>query len=271
MPELPEVETIRRGIIPFIVPRQIQSVVIRTPKLRWPISPDLSEKLSGQTIIAVDRRGKYLLLRTATGCLLVHLGMSGYLRILEKPEPPGKHDHADIEFSGGVCLRFNDTRRFGALLWIEGNPLNHPLLASLGPEPLSEEFTGDYLRDRSRGRRLAIKPFIMDHRIVVGVGNIYASESLFRAGIHPSTPAGGISLAGYRRLAEAIRQVLQGAIAAGGTTLRDFSDQNGRPGYFTLQLQVYGRDGEPCPVCGRAVKKITLGQRSTFFCPHCQR
>jgi formamidopyrimidine-DNA glycosylase len=270
MPELPEVETIRRGIAPFIVGRKVQGVVLRTAMLRWPVPADLAERLTGRTVQDVERRGKYLLLGTDGGTLLIHLGMSGYLRILEKSLPPGKHDHADIDFTGGICLRLNDTRRFGALLWVEGDPLLHPLLAGLGPEPLSGDLTGDYLHGRARGRRIAVKPFIMDHRVVVGVGNIYASESLFRAAIDPRTPAGRLSPDHYRQLATAIRQVLEEAIAAGGTTLRDFSDQNGRPGYFALQLQVYGRDGEPCPVCGRAVEKITLGQRSTFFCPRCQ-
>ncbi|MEZ4600544.1 MAG: bifunctional DNA-formamidopyrimidine glycosylase/DNA-(apurinic or apyrimidinic site) lyase [Syntrophotaleaceae bacterium] len=271
MPELPEVETIRRGIAPFVVGHTVRKVILRTPMLRWPIPTDLPGKLEGETIEEVDRRGKYLLFRTAAGTLLIHLGMSGYLRVLESGRQPGKHDHADIEFFDGLCLRLNDTRRFGALLWIEGDPLQHPLLAGLGPEPLSDAFTGDYLHARSRYRITAVKALLMDSRIVVGVGNIYASESLYRARIDPRKAAGNISLARYRRLAESVRQVLQKAIAAGGTTLRDFSDQNGRPGYFALQLMVYGREGEPCPACGRAVQRITLGQRSTFFCPHCQK
>jgi formamidopyrimidine-DNA glycosylase len=271
MPELPEVETIRRGIAPFVVGRQVRGLVLRTTKLRWPVSAELADQLVGQTVRAVERRGKYLLLRFGRGTLLIHLGMSGYLRVLETPVPPGKHDHADIEFSGGVCLRLNDTRRFGVLLWLEGDPLQHPLLVELGPEPLSAAFDGDYLFRRSRNRRLAVKPFLMDHRVVVGIGNIYASEALFRAGIHPQRPAGRISAERYRNLAGAVREVLKEAIAAGGTTLRDFSDQNGRPGYFALQLQVYGREGEPCPNCGRPIEKITLGQRSSYYCSHCQR
>ena len=271
MPELPEVETIRCGIEPFIKGRQVTQVVVRTPQLRWPIPVDLADRLCGQTVHGVERRAKYLLLRTEDGTLLIHLGMSGFLRILELPQPAGKHDHADIEFTGGICLRLNDVRRFGALLWLDGDPAQHPLLADLGPEPLSTELTGDYLYQRSRGRRLSIKPFIMDSKVVVGVGNIYASESLFRAGIDPSRAAGRISLARYRQLAESIREVLQEAIAAGGTTLRDFSDQDGRPGYFTQQLKVYGRDGEPCSTCGKTITKIQLGQRSTYFCRQCQR
>lgn len=271
MPELPEVETIRRGIEPFIQGKRVTGVTIRCSRLRWPVPPDLADRLTGQVVSSVERRAKYLLLRTQSGTLLVHLGMSGFLRILEQFQPPGKHDHADIEFAGGICLRLNDVRRFGALLWLEGDPVQHPLLADLGPEPLSAELTGEYLYQLARSRRLAVKPFIMDHRVVVGVGNIYASEALFRAGIHPARAAGRISLDRYRRLVEAIRQVLQEAIAAGGTTLRDFTNQAGRPGYFAQQLQVYGRAGEACPLCGRAISKVQLGQRSTFFCSHCQR
>ena len=271
MPELPEVETIRCGIEPFIKGDRVTGVTVRTSRLRWPVPADLAERLTGQTVRSVERRAKYLLLRTQTGTLLIHLGMSGFLRVLEQFQPPAKHDHADIEFAGGICLRLNDVRRFGALLWLEGDPMQHPLLADLGPEPLSSELTGEYLYEQARGRRLAVKPFIMDHRVVVGVGNIYANEALFRAGIHPTRPAGRISLARYRRLAEAVRQVLQEAIAAGGTTLRDFTNQDGRPGYFAQQLQVYGRAGEPCTSCGRAISKVQLGQRSTYFCRYCQR
>ncbi|OEU63942.1 MAG: DNA-formamidopyrimidine glycosylase [Desulfuromonadales bacterium C00003094] len=271
MPELPEVETIRCGIEPFIKGRCVTQVVVRTPRLRWPIPADLANRLCGQAVYEVERRAKYLLLRTKVGTLLIHLGMSGFLRVLQQPHAPGKHDHVDIEFAGGICLRLNDVRRFGAMLWLDGDPMHHPLLAGLGPEPLSEELGGAYLYQRSKGRRLAVKPFIMDSKVVVGVGNIYASESLFRAGIDPTRAAGRISLARYHRLAEVIRQVLLEAIAAGGTTLRDFSDQDGRPGYFTQQLQVYGRDGQPCSTCGQDIVKIQLGQRSTYFCRQCQR
>lgn len=271
MPELPEVETIRCGIEPFIKGRRVTQVIVRTPRLRWPVPADLASRLCGQTILAVERRAKYLLLRTEVGTLLIHLGMSGFLRVLQQPQMPSKHDHADIEFTDGICLRLNDVRRFGALLWLSGDPNHHPLLSGLGPEPLSVALTGDYLYQRSRGRRLAVKPFIMDSKVVVGVGNIYASESLFRAGIDPVRAAGRISLVRYQRLAQAIRQVLQEAIAAGGTTLRDFSDQDGRPGYFAQQLQVYGRAGEPCSICGQPIVKLQLGQRSTYFCRQCQR
>lgn len=271
MPELPEVETIRRGIEPYLKGRCITRVILRTHKLRWPIPTDLADRLCGQKVQRIERRAKYLLLRCAGGSLLIHLGMSGFLRVLQRPQPAEKHDHADIEFDNGICLRLNDVRRFGALLWLEGDPERHPLLGELGPEPLSPEWTGDILYQRSRGRRLAVKPFIMDSRIVVGVGNIYASEALFLAGIDPGRAAGRISLTRYRLLADAIRQVLQKAIAAGGTTLRDFSDQYGRPGYFSQQLQVYGRAGEACRLCGQVIVKTQLGQRATYFCRQCQR
>lgn len=270
MPELPEVETIRRGIEPFIVNNRVCRVLLRTPKLRWPMPADLDRRLGGQVVQRVERRAKYLLLRTAVGTLLIHLGMSGYLRTLQGDQPPGKHDHADILFDDGFCLRLNDARRFGALLWLEGDPQRHPLLAGLGPEPLSAELSGEVLFKKGRGRRLAVKSFIMDSRIVVGVGNIYASEALFVAGIDPSRAAGRISRQRYRLLAAAIREVLQRAIAAGGTTLRDFSDQQGRPGYFAQQLQVYGRAGEACTVCGQPIVKIILGQRASYFCSRCQ-
>ncbi len=270
MPELPEVETIRRGIEPFVLDKRVFRVDLRTSRLRWPITADVQQRLAGQTVQRVERRAKYLLLHTAAGTLLIHLGMSGYLRVLHTSQPPAKHDHADILFEDGVCLRLNDARRFGALLWLEGDPYQHPLLAGLGPEPLSAELDGELLFAKSRGRRLAVKSFIMDSRIVVGVGNIYASEALFCAAIDPARAAGRISRQRYARLAAAIRDVLQQAIAAGGTTLRDFSDQQGRPGYFTQQLQVYGRNGEPCRACGQSIRKIVLGQRASYFCPRCQ-
>jgi len=270
MPELPEVETARRGIEPWILQRQITRVEIRVAKLRQPIQTDLDRQLVGQTVCAVERRGKYLLLRLTSGSLILHLGMSGHLRILRKPVPAGRHDHVDICFSDGICLRLNDVRRFSTLVWTSEDPLFHPLLADHGPEPLSGAMSGDYLFRCSRNRRLAVKSFIMDHRVVVGVGNIYANEALFRAGILPVLPAGGLSLDTYRTLAAAIRQVLEEAIAAGGTTLRDFTDEKGRPGYFSLQLKVYGRAGDPCEVCGAPIESSRIGQRSSFYCLHCQ-
>ena len=270
MPELPEVETVRRGIEPWILQREITAVEIRVAKLRQPLQIDLNRKLLGQTVLAVERRGKYLLLRCTQGCLILHLGMSGYLRVLHEPTPAGRHDHADIHFSDGICLRLNDIRKFSTLLWTNDDPLIHPLLADHGPEPLSREMNGSYLFRTSRNRRIAVKSFIMDHRIVVGIGNIYANEALFRAGIRPALQAGHVSLTRYQILAVKIKQVLEEAIAVGGTTLRDFSDTKGRPGYFSLQLKVYGRAGEPCEVCGTPIEISRIGQRSSFYCRHCQ-
>jgi formamidopyrimidine-DNA glycosylase len=271
MPELPEVETVRRGIAPLVLHREVVAVVVRDARLRWPVPANLAEHLVGRPFVELRRRGKYLLLRNAAGWLILHLGMSGHVRCLPATTPAGRHDHVDIVFCDGRCLRLNDPRRFGALLWTAEEPARHPLLASLGPEPLEPGFDGDYLYGRSRGRRVAVKNFIMDHRIVAGVGNIYASEALFRAGIHPGRPAGRIARQRYERLAEALRQVLTEAIEAGGTTLRDFADENGRPGYFAVQLSVYGRTGEPCPNCDRAIACEKIGQRSSYFCPRCQR
>jgi len=271
MPELPEVETTRRGIAPHLEGRRVRKVVVRQPRLRWPVPPRLARELTGQRIEHVRRRGKYLLLETAAGTAILHLGMSGSLRVLDAAEPPQAHDHVDICLDNGRCLRLRDPRRFGAVLWTTRPAAQHRLLRDLGPEPLGEAFDADYLFQRSRGRRGAIKPFIMDSKVVVGVGNIYASEALFLAGINPKTPAGRIGRARMQRLVEAIRAVLARAIEQGGTTLRDFSDSAGRPGYFQQQLQVYGRAGEPCRRCGGNIRSLTLGQRNTFYCPRCQR
>ena len=271
MPELPEVETARRGIAPHLEGRQVTGMVVRQRQLRWPVPKGLGQTLAGQILQAVRRRGKYLLLDFEEGSLILHLGMSGSLRIVPCGTPPGKHDHVDIAFSGDRCLRLTDPRRFGAVLHTRGDPLQHDRLAGLGPEPLGPAFDGRHLFTLSRGRRLAVKPFIMDSKVVVGVGNIYASEALFLAGIHPRRPAGRIAAARYDRLAACIRQVLQAAIDAGGTTLRDFTDSEGRPGYFARHLHVYGREGEPCPACGAAIRQEILGQRASYFCPRCQR
>jgi len=270
MPELPEVETTRRGIAPHLLGRTIERLVCRVPSLRWPL-PGEKTPLRGEVVRGVERRAKYLLLRCDGGTLILHLGMSGNLRVVPSAAAPRVHDHVDLVFSDGTALRFNDPRRFGALLWTPDEPHDHPLLIELGPEPLATEMDGDYLYRRSRGRSGAVKPFIMDQKIVVGVGNIYASEALFRAGIHPARPAGRIGRERYGRLAAAIRDVLTEALAAGGTTLRDFTDAEGRPGYFQLRLLVYGREGEPCPDCGRTIVQCRLGGRSTCFCPRCQR
>jgi len=271
MPELPEVETIRRGISPHVLEQTVARVVVRQSRLRWPVPSDLEQRLVGKKVVEVGRRAKYLLLRIGDGWLLIHLGMSGSLRIVEEATEAGRHDHIDIVFDNGRCLRLNDPRRFGAMLWVGRRPDRHPLLACLGPEPFSDDFDGTMLYDKSRGRRLAVKNFIMDQRVVVGIGNIYASEALFRAGIHPARAAGHISLARYVDVVHAVREVLGDAIEAGGTTLRDFTDENGRPGYFRQQLLVYGREGQPCGSCGRPIRCKTIGQRSSYFCAHCQR
>ncbi|MGZ8216625.1 bifunctional DNA-formamidopyrimidine glycosylase/DNA-(apurinic or apyrimidinic site) lyase [Methylomagnum sp.] len=271
MPELPEVETTRRGIAPHILGASIAGLVVRQPRLRWPVPGDLPGKLAGQSIQAVRRRGKYLLLDTGTGTLIFHLGMSGSLRLTDPNHPPRKHDHLDLVFGNGLCLRFHDPRRFGCLLWTEAEPESHPLLANLGPEPLSADFTGHYLHERAGERHLAVKLFIMDSHIVVGVGNIYANESLFRAGIAPARPAGRVSLARYEKLVESIREVLEASIEQGGTTLRDFVNESGNPGYFRQTLQVYERADEPCRHCGTALRQGRLGQRATYWCGKCQR
>jgi formamidopyrimidine-DNA glycosylase len=271
LPELPEVETTRRGILPHVNKKRVANIVVRQEKLRWPVTPSLSDELTGQTFRTIDRRGKYLLLGTDAGTLLIHLGMSGSLRIVDSNREIGKHDHVDIEMQDGHILRYTDPRRFGCVLWQSGNIESHPLLLSLGPEPLSDDFSGRYLFARSRKRTVPIKSFIMDSRVVVGVGNIYANEALFLAGISPIRGAGKISLTRYQRLAQCIKRVLEQAIEAGGTTLRDFTGSDGAPGYFKQSLQVYGRGGLECNVCNKALKEIRLNQRSTTYCVHCQR
>lgn len=270
MPELPEVETTRRGIAPFILGHTIRELVVRNAALRWPIPPELPEAIRGRTVTALERRGKYLLLKTDGGTLILHLGMSGSLRICAPALPPQKHDHADLVFDDTTAVRFHDPRRFGCLLWTGADPMRHPLLAELGLEPLDREFDGVHLHRAARTRRVAVKHLIMDHHVVVGVGNIYASEALFRAGIDPRRGAHRIAAARYQRLAEMIRQVLEDALAAGGTTLRDFVNERGSPGYFQQTLGVYGRTGEPCRICGTPIATARLGQRSTFFCRTCQ-
>jgi len=270
MPELPEVETTRRGIAPRLIGNRIERVVVRDRRLRWPVDPRLDAKLSGQEIIAVNRRAKYLLLCTKIGTAIVHLGMSGSLRFVRRDVAPQKHDHVDIMMNTGEILRFNDPRRFGCLLWSTEDPATHPLLAGLGPEPLSAAFTGAYLSAASRGRRIAVKPHLMNASVVVGVGNIYASEALFRAAIHPKRAAGRIAAARMERLVMAIKSVLTESIRSGGTTLRDFHDGDGRPGYFRQELCVYGLEGKPCPKCHAPIRQIVLGQRSTFYCANCQ-
>ncbi|RFA30065.1 DNA-formamidopyrimidine glycosylase [Alkalilimnicola ehrlichii] len=271
MPELPEVETTLRGIAPYVEGHRVSQVMVRERRLRWPIPFELAVTLCGETVTRLRRRGKYLLFDTRAGTMLMHLGMSGSLRILREPEPPKRHEHVDIVFDDGACLRFTDPRRFGSMHWVDGDPQAHPLLAHLGPEPLSDEFTGTYLYRRSRNRRSPIKTFLMDSEVVVGVGNIYANEALFQAGIRPTRPAGKVGLVRYQRLAEAVKEVLAAAIQAGGTTLRDFTSGEGKPGYFKQELAVYGRAGEACLRCEGTVEVARLGQRATYYCPDCQR
>lgn len=269
MPELPEVETSRRGIAPWLEQQQVRKVTIRERRLRWPVPREIDRELPGKFIQSLSRRAKYLLFETSAGTLMLHLGMSGSVRIIDPAEPPGKHDHFDIEVGNGKAMRFRDPRRFGSLLWT-ADPSGHPLLAHLGPEPLSDDFDGAYLRQQATGRRVAIKPFIMNAAIVVGVGNIYASESLFLARIHPKRRADRISAERMAALAAAIKAVLNRAIAAGGTTLRDFHGSDGEPGYFRRQLDVYDRAGLPCRVCGTPITVAVIGQRSTYYCRRCQ-
>ncbi|MCL6414183.1 bifunctional DNA-formamidopyrimidine glycosylase/DNA-(apurinic or apyrimidinic site) lyase [Aestuariirhabdus sp. Z084] len=271
MPELPEVETTRRGIAPYLEKTSVATFEVRQPRLRWPIDPAIKNRIEGQPVEQVTRRGKYLLLQFANGTLLVHLGMSGSLRVLTSGTAPGKHDHVDIGLENGHCIRYTDPRRFGAMVWSEHPVQDHKLLASLGPEPLSEAFDDDYLFQHSRGRRGPVKSFIMDSHIVVGVGNIYANEALFKAGIDPRRAAGRISRQRMTRLVQCIREVLGAAIEQGGTTLKDFLGGDGKPGYFKQELAVYGRAGMPCSRCQRPLKEVQLAKRSTVLCSHCQR
>ncbi len=271
MPELPEVETIIKGIRPHIVGQMVNDVFIRQRFLRWPIPEDLPVLIKAQRIEAVFRRGKYILIRMVRGTLLMHLGMSGSLRIVHGGSIPTKHDHVDILLSNNHCLRFRDPRRFGAILWTENEPCQHSLLNSLGLEPFDQRFNGDYLYQQSKGRRISVKSFIMDSHIVVGIGNIYANEALFMAAIQPKRKIGRIAKHRYQTLTESIRYVLRNAIAQGGTTLKDFVNEVGNPGYFKQSLQVYGRNGEKCGRCQTVIREQRLNQRSTFYCPNCQR
>jgi len=270
MPELPEVETTRRGLAPLTEGRVIESVTVRQRQLRWPI-PMALKKSEGQAVVAMERRAKWLIWRLEAGHLLWHLGMSGSFRGWNPAPTPGPHDHVDIQMTGGHLIRYTDPRRFGALLWCPGDPREHPRLTGLGPEPFDPAFDGDYLYRLSRGRRGPIKQFIMNGQIVVGVGNIYACEALFAAGIHPRRPAGRVGRQRYDKLAQAIVSILQRAIEVGGTSLRDFTVGDGTPGYFGQSLTVYGREGKPCLQCQTPLRREVIGQRSTFFCPSCQR
>ncbi len=268
MPELPEVETSRRGIEPYLVGQTILYTVVRNARLRWPVSDEIMT-LSDQPVLSIQRRAKYLLIELMTGWIIVHLGMSGSLRILPEETEVEKHDHVDLVISNGKILRYTDPRRFGAWLWTKDLETSN-VLAHLGPEPLSDEFTADYLFDKSRNKRTVIKQWLMDNKVVVGVGNIYASESLFTAGILPERSAGSLTDVEATHLVATIKSVLLHSIEQGGTTLRDFLQSDGKPGYFAQELQVYGRAGEPCRRCGHLIDIAKYGQRSTFFCRHCQ-
>jgi formamidopyrimidine-DNA glycosylase len=271
MPELPEVETTRRGIEPHVVGRRIETLAVHEPRLRWPVARDLAQQIQGQRIRAAGRRAKYLLITLERGTLLLHLGMSGSLRILPARTPRLAHDHLDFVLDSGHVLRLNDPRRFGSLHYTTQDPESHPLLSRLAPEPLESQFDGQYLFKITRRRRVAIKQVLMNSHLVVGVGNIYASEALFRARIRPGRAARSLSRADAQRLARAIRAVLRSAIRVGGTTLRDYVGADGNPGYFRQRLYVYERASEPCRVCGTPIRAQTQGQRSTYYCPGCQR
>ena len=270
MPELPEVEITRQGLLPLIN-QTVSRVVIRNPSMRWPIPNHLPTTLANQSLLSLKRRAKYILAEFENGTLLIHLGMSGHISLLDRNYPPEKHDHFDIQFQNHQVLRLNDPRRFGAVLWAGESPETHVLLSSLGPEPLSDAFNGQYLFKQIRKRKAAIKVTIMDAKLVVGVGNIYANESLFRSRINPQLPANQLSLKQCERLEAEIKTTLAAALKAGGSSLRDFAAVNGKPGYFQQSYFVYGRADQPCKVCSNLIKNIRLGQRSTFFCQHCQK
>ena len=271
MPELPEVETTRRGVAPHVERQKVTAVRIYDRRLRWPVPPDLPRRLVGRTVDRVERRSKYLLFRLGADTLIVHMGMTGSLRVFIKPPPKQAHDHVELEFANGVVLRYRDPRRFGAMLWSPGSSAPHPLLAKLGVEPFSDRFDGDYLYRATRHRRAAIKLALMDSHLVVGVGNIYANEALFRAGIRPRRGAHRVSRPELARLVDAVRETLTDAIAKGGSTLRDYVDSRGEPGYFQLDYYVYGRAHAPCRVCGTTIRSLRLGGRATTYCPSCQR
>ncbi|OOF18716.1 DNA-formamidopyrimidine glycosylase [Salinivibrio sp. PR932] len=268
MPELPEVEVSRMGITPYVEGQTVTQIIVRQPQLRW-LVPDELQLLQGQVIRRITRRAKYLLLECDLGAALVHLGMSGSLRVLPASLAPEKHDHVDVILSNNMMIRYHDPRRFGAWLW-QAQDTMHQVLSKLGPEPLSDAFNADYLLTRAKGKKLAMKSFIMDNAVVVGVGNIYANESLFCAGIHPKRPAGSLTHSEAACLVDEIKTVLAAAIAQGGTTLKDFTNADGKAGYFAQELRVYGKAGEPCPQCETVLERVVIGQRATVFCPHCQ-
>jgi len=271
MPELPEVETTRRGLTPHLLGQTILRLTVHDHRLRWPVDARLPQILAGQRIEAVERRAKYLLLRLTRGTVLWHLGMSGSLRVVPGDLPAAAHDHLDLALASGRTVRFNDPRRFGSVHYVTGDPLAHPLLAKLAPEPFAAAFDAQYLWRISRRRKVSVKQLIMNGRVVTGVGNIYASEALFRCGIRPRRQGGSLRRDEASRLVAAIRQVLRQAIRVGGTTLRDYVSPDGNPGYFRQKLYVYERAGEPCRNCGTLIRTFTQGQRATYYCPTCQR
>ncbi|MGF1698047.1 bifunctional DNA-formamidopyrimidine glycosylase/DNA-(apurinic or apyrimidinic site) lyase [Vibrio lamellibrachiae] len=268
MPELPEVEVSRMGISPHLIGETIQSLTFRTPKLRWDIPQELKQ-LEGEVIRTISRRAKYLIIETDIGNAIVHLGMSGSLRVLDADFEAAKHDHVDLKLTNGKVLRYNDPRRFGCWLWMEKGE-SHSVLENIGPEPLTEEFDAEYISDKAKVRKIAVKQFIMDNKVVVGVGNIYANEALFTSCIHPLRPANKLALNEWVELTANIKEVLATAIKQGGTTLKDFAQADGKPGYFAQELQVYGKAGEACPSCGEKIEEQKIGQRNTFFCSQCQ-
>lgn len=271
MPELPEVETTRRGIEPAVTSRMIDRIVVREPRLRWRVPAEITALAPGQRVQHLRRRAKYLLFDLDRGSMILHLGMSGSLRVMPADATPLPHDHVDIVMDSGMCLRFNDPRRFGSLLWTADDPLKHPLLVRLAPEPLSDDFDAAYLARTAHGRRVEIKQLLMNGNLVVGVGNIYASEALFHAGIRPQRSASRVRREEFAPLVRSIRKVLRAAIRQGGTTLRDYVSPDGTPGYFRQKLFVYERAGEPCRVCKTPIRRIVQGQRATYFCPQCQK
>lgn len=270
MPELPEVETVKCGLKPHIENKTIQDVTIRHFQLRWPIPADLKKQLTGQQVSTITRRGKYLVIHVTSGTLIIHLGMSGSLRVITQNLAPTRHDHVDIILSDETIIRYNDPRRFGAILWTTQDPFTHPLLYAIGIEPLDEHFTGHYLQQKALKRHAPIKSFLMNSKMVAGIGNIYAAEALFLAKIHPMTPANALTSKECDNLVHAIKQILQNAIESGGTTLKDFVNSEGKPGYFSQNLNVYGRAKLLCKVCGNVLESFQLGQRSTVFCGFCQ-
>lgn len=270
MPELPEVETTKAGITPVALNQTISEIIIRAPKLRWPIPKNIAKQLPGQVVRSIERRAKYILVSFDNGTLIIHLGMSGRLRILTESTPPQKHDHVDICFANGTILRYTDPRRFGCILWTTDSPFEHKLLIDLGPEPLTSAFTGKHLLQTAKNKKIPVKAFIMDAKVVVGVGNIYACEALFAAKIDPRKPSNLVSDVEYAELAKHIKRILKLAIAQGGTTLKDFYSAEGKLGYFVQKLKVYGRAKQPCVTCNAPIESLAIGQRNTFFCTTCQ-